>query len=129
MGASVNELFGGAAGHLHQPAAPGTYGLTPPSFRLPPDSHIGDVTLQVSNLSRSRDFYQRILGFRVIDADASRITLGVERGMAPVITLIGRPTPPTYVSTKRLGLFHIAILLPHRADLRTSTLAASRRPM
>lgn len=117
MGASVNELFGEAAGHRQEKATTGSYGLAPPNYRLPAASRIGNVTLQVSDLRRARDFYERILGFHVIAADASRAVLGVEHGTAALITLVEHRTPASYRSRKRLGLFHIAILLPSRREL------------
>lgn len=42
-----------------------TYGIAPPSFRLPDATHVGGVHLQVSNLPRSLEYYRQVLGLRV----------------------------------------------------------------
>ena len=44
------------------------YGIAPPGFRLPDATHVGAVSLQVADLSRSLDYYTDVLGLRR-DAD------------------------------------------------------------
>jgi len=80
-----------------------------------PDTNIGVVTLRVADLNRSLDFYQGILGFRVIERDGGKALLGAEDG-SPLLELHevpGAPPQPRWAT----GLYHVAILLPSRADL------------
>ena len=115
MGASLNELFGHA--DAVRPATAGSYGTRPPAYRLPDATRIRSVTLQVSDLARSRDYYEHTLGFRTLEIAKHRVSLGCTRSDAPLITLVeqraGQRRPPR----KTLGLYHVAILLPSRGDL------------
>jgi len=85
------------------------------STSIHPDTHIGLVSLRVSNLGRSLAFYQDILGFRLIEREPNRALLGAEDG-PPLLELHEVPgaKPQPRWST---GLYHVAILLPTRADL------------
>jgi catechol 2,3-dioxygenase len=80
-----------------------------------PDTDVGAVRLTVSDLERSRSFYERALGLRATETDDGTVALGVD-GEPPLIELAGdagapaRPRPST-------GLFHLAVLLPSRRDL------------
>ncbi|MES3035436.1 MAG: VOC family protein [Gemmatimonadota bacterium] len=99
-----------------QTAAPGTYGVAPAGHRLPDATRIRTVTLQVSELHTSRDFYQRILGFHATELAPNRVSLSDVDGGAPLIELIeNRAGHP--LTRKTLGLFHVAILLPSRVEL------------
>lgn len=98
-------------------ATPGSYGMRPPSYRLPDDTQIGGVILQVSDLVRSREFYERTLGFRPITVSADRVTLGSAAGDRVLIELVETRNVPAPARRKALGLFHVAILLPSRSDL------------
>lgn len=87
--------------------------LTPTSIH--PDTGIGLVTLRVSNLDRSLRFYGGVLGFRRIDRTDGTAILGTQDGSA-LLELQELPgaSPQPFRST---GLYHVAILLPSRADL------------
>lgn len=91
-------------------------GVRPPEFRLPDDTRVGAVHLQVSDLARSLEYYERGLGFRVYERAASSATLGPHGEERPLVTL---RTSAGVVPARRgaLGLYHFAILLPHRAAL------------
>ena len=54
----------------------GTYGIRPNGYRLPDETRIGGVRLQVADLSRSLDYYTRVLGFRVLSRGDGRAALG-----------------------------------------------------
>ena len=51
------------------------YGIAPP-VRLPDSTHIGAVRLQVSDLTRSVEYYEHMLGLRVHSASGSIAALG-----------------------------------------------------
>ena len=71
--------------------------------------------LAVSDLSRSVDFYERVLGLPVISRGEDSALLGPDREH-PLLALTGLadPTPAPPGST---GLFHVAWLHPSRAAL------------
>ena len=82
---------------------------------IDPATSIGAVALTVADLDRAREFYQRAIGLRTLaDADGE-VRLGVD-GEASLIELFARPeAPPRPRGT--IGLFHLAILVPCRAEL------------
>lgn len=86
---------------------------TPASIH--PDTHIGLVTLRVADLERSLNFYQGVLGFQSIERTPISAILGAQDGL-PLLELreLLDAQPQPYRST---GLYHVAILLPTRADL------------
>lgn len=94
-----------------------TFGIPAPNSRLPAGAHPGAVRLQVSDLSRSRDYYERLLGLTVIDAGASGARLGPADGSTVLVNLVERRRARSVPRGGRLGLFHFAILLPDRSAL------------
>lgn len=86
---------------------------TPTSIH--PAAHIGPVTLRVANLNRSLNFYEGVLGFQSIKRTPGIAILGAQDG-SPLLELreLSGAPPQPYRST---GLYHVAILLPSRADL------------
>jgi catechol 2,3-dioxygenase len=85
---------------------------------IDPGMRIRAVELAVSDLERSADFYERVLGLALIERDAHRARLGPDAAR-PALTLsaIDSPTPLTPGAT---GLFHVAWLHPDRAALAES---------
>jgi catechol 2,3-dioxygenase len=80
-----------------------------------PDTDVGAVRLTVSDLERSRSFYERALGLRATETDDGTLALGVD-GEPPLIELAGDAGAPARPRAST-GLFHLAILLPSRGDL------------
>jgi catechol 2,3-dioxygenase len=82
---------------------------------IDPALRIGSVALAVSDLSRSADFYERVLGLPVISREADSALLGPDREHPLLaLTALADPTPTPPGST---GLFHVAWLHPSRAAL------------
>lgn len=115
MGVTTHDIFGGAEGA--QPATPGTYGLPPRGFRLPPDIRLGAVRLQVADLGRSVAFYEGTLGLRTLERDGSGAVLGAQDDDAPLVELHEHPGSRHHPRRGRLGLFHFAIRVPDRPSL------------
>ncbi len=90
---------------------------------LDPATHMGPVTLAVADLARSLDFYTRVLGMAVLEQSADRATAGA--GRLPLLRLVeqrGAQRQPA----RSTGLYHVAILLPSRADLGRVLLSLAR---
>lgn len=107
-----------AAPDLQRPPRP--VGVRPPHHLVPSGVQLGTITLQVADLGRSLDFYQRVLGFTVHghpEGDGQRrAALGRPGGRA-LLELRELPGARPVRSRGRLGLYHFALLLPARADL------------
>lgn len=90
-------------------------------LRLPDAARIGTVRLQVADLERSLDFYQRVIGFRLVargQAGGRRVAkLGAEGSDEVLLELIEKPGARPARRNGRLGIYHFAVLLPSRGDL------------
>ncbi len=115
MGATTHDIFGKA--ESAEPALPGSYGEAPSDFRLPHDTRLGRVRLQISDLSRSLAFYQDVLGLRVIESSGALAVLAAHGDDTPLVELHERPGARTVPRRGALGLYHFAILLPDRPSL------------
>jgi len=91
------------------------YGVQPQAYRLPDATHVGHVSLQVSDLDRSVAYYSGLLGLEVASRDDRSARLAA--GGTPLVHLSGRPDARRVPTTGLLGLYHFAILLPSRAWL------------
>jgi catechol 2,3-dioxygenase len=76
---------------------------------------MGPVALKVKDLDRSLRFYQGALGFSLIDRTGSNVRVGTSDGKV-LLELHGDPSA-TARPPRTTGLYHVAILLPTRADL------------
>ena len=95
---------------------PRSYGVAPPHFRLPDATAPGPVHLLVSNLDRSLEYYQRVLGFRAEQSGDDSAVLTAHADRRPLVTLRTRPGV-TRARRGAFGLYHFAILLPDRPAL------------
>lgn len=75
---------------------------------------IETAELRVADLPRVRAFYLTVLGLEEIAGDAASAVLGV--GDTELLRLVADPSAPPD-DKREAGLFHIAYLLPSRADL------------
>jgi catechol 2,3-dioxygenase len=82
---------------------------------IDPALQIGSVALAVSDLARSADFYERVLGLPVISRAEDSALLGPDREH-PLLALTAL-TDPAPVPPGSTGLFHVAWLHPSRATL------------
>lgn len=93
--------------------------MAPPGYRLPDEISLGTVVLQVSDVARSRAWYERVLGLHALQASERSVLLGARDGAVPLIELRGGATSALTSHASRLGLFHFAVLLPDRPSLGT----------
>lgn len=93
------------------------YGITPEGHRLPAETRLGPVRLQVADLDRSLGYYRRILGLDLMATEDGSAALGAHGEDRPLVVLREHPGAAPIPPGGRLGLFHFAILLPTRADL------------
>jgi catechol 2,3-dioxygenase len=82
---------------------------------IDPQLRIGSVRLAVSDLPRSVEFYERVLGLPVIAREDAGALLGPDRER-PALELTGIANP-TALAPASTGLFHVAWLHPSRATL------------
>ena len=76
---------------------------------------LGAVALTVSDLARSRAFYETALGLSVRELDDGGLAFGVPGG-ADLVRVYGDVSAPA-LDRRATGLYHLAILYPTRLDL------------
>ena len=94
-----------------------------------PDTAVGSVRLTVSNLDRSRSFYERAIGLVASELEDGGLALGAGADRA-LIELHGDSSAAP-LNRRAPGLYHLAILVPTRRDLAFAftRLAATRWPL
>ena len=86
-------------------------------YRLPLDTRLGAVELQVSQLSRSLAYYRDVIGLSVVTVSGSHAVLGCHGGTTALVVLREVSGTRAVAPGSRLGLYHVAILLPDRGAL------------
>jgi len=88
-----------------------------PRTSIHPDTHVGMLSLTVSDMERSLRFYGDEIGFEILTAEGDTAVLGVAG--VPVLTLTERAGASEWPrgGQSYTGLYHFAILLPTRSDL------------
>ena len=84
-----------------------------PDFQLTATAHIGVVALNVSNLVKMTDFYERVIGLTLLESTENQSVLGVKDQALLILIKIENPLPVT----RKTGLYHVAFLLPTREAL------------
>ncbi len=84
---------------------------------LPATTSLGAVELQVADLDRSVRWYRDVLGARLLHREGAGALLGAMASDEPLLRLHEHPGAVPMPSRGRLGLFHVAWLLPDRASL------------
>jgi catechol 2,3-dioxygenase len=74
------------------------------------------VHLQVSELTRSLEYYQDVIGLHVAETGADTAVLGAHGDERPLVILRTRPGV-TRARRGTFGVYHFALLLPDRAAL------------
>jgi len=93
------------------------YGIAPTGHRLHTNLRLGGVHLQIRDLAQSLPWYETALGLRTSRRDGPRAELAALGSSEPLVTLHERKDTTPVVPRGRLGLFHVALLLPTRAAL------------
>ncbi|HEV3390917.1 MAG TPA: VOC family protein [Solirubrobacteraceae bacterium] len=97
--------------------------------RIDPDTSVGTVRLTVTDLDRSRAFYERAVGLRPTELDDGTLALGAA-GERPLIELRG-DSAARGVNRRAPGLYHLAVPVPTRLDLAfaLARIAEARYPL
>ncbi len=85
------------------------------NYHQKPNTFVGQIHLLVSDLERSTEFYQTIIGFRILSKTEHKVSLTVD-GLKPLVTIEKRDNLIT-VNQPKTGLFHFALLVPTRLEL------------
>ena len=85
------------------------------NFHQKPNMYIAHVQIKVSNLKRSLDYYQSVIGFKVLEQTETSAVLTFD-GSESLLSLeqVSNPVP---LKGGQTGLYHFALLLPTRQDL------------
>lgn len=75
---------------------------------------LGEVSLTVSDLNQSVDYYTRIIGLTLLDRTDTTALLGVDGN---ALIYLVENTSYNYPREAYTGLYHVAILMPHEEDL------------
>jgi catechol 2,3-dioxygenase len=81
---------------------------------LPDDTRLGAIRLRAGDVGLLRDFYERAIGLQALAAEDGVTALGT--GDGAIVELVSDPEAPSR-PPRTTGLFHLALLVPARADL------------
>ena len=84
-------------------------------FHEKPNTYVTNVEIKVSNLQRSLNYYQEVIGFKVLTQSSNKATLTAD-GQTALLTIV-QPDRIEAKTRPTTGLFHFALLLPTRRDL------------
>lgn len=77
--------------------------------------YVSELLLKVEDINRAKEFYQSIMGFKILDDKGKEVVLTVN-GQDPIITLV-EPENVKAKESRRTGIYHIAILVPDIIEL------------
>ncbi len=94
---------------------------------LPDTLRLGPTHLTVTDLDRSIEFYENVIGMQTRERDGDRAVLGA--GAEPVLVL--QRDPEAGRPGRHAGLYHVALLFPSREELANvaQRLVASQTPI
>jgi len=79
---------------------------------IAPGTHMGAVELSVSDLDRSLDYWQRVVGLRVLARENGFASLGADNELVRFVE-----EPGAQPADGHTGLYHVALLVPDRPSL------------
>ncbi len=82
---------------------------------LPDATRPGAIRLRTADARQLSEFYERAIGLRVLGSEDAVTALGA-RDARPLVELVEDPSAPRR-PPRTTGLFHLALLVPTRADL------------
>ncbi|SER63794.1 catechol 2,3-dioxygenase [Gracilibacillus ureilyticus] len=85
------------------------------NFHQKPNTFVSHVSLKVTDLNRSLQFYQHIVGFDILERTQNKVLLTAD-GKTSILSL-EKPENVQPKQGRTTGLYHFAILLPTRKDL------------
>ena len=83
---------------------------------IPAATSVGGVTLIVADIDLQTAFYRDAIGLREVRHEGDTVEFGPPDSETALVTLVGRPDAPPRPA-RTTGLFHLALLVPTRADL------------
>lgn len=84
-------------------------------YHSAPAIYVDKVQFKVTDLQKSIQFYQELLGFKILEQNKKQVKLTAD-GMTNILTLI-EPADAVPKPSRTTGLYHFALLLPKRVDL------------
>ncbi|QNF31552.1 VOC family protein [Adhaeribacter swui] len=85
-------------------------------FVLPDTTSIAQVTLRTHRLPALTQFYEQVIGLKVIRQHANAAYLSAT-GQEPALLILEQDVTAPRQSAQQPGLFHVAYLLPNRLEL------------
>jgi catechol 2,3-dioxygenase len=79
---------------------------------IAPQMHMGPVELSVSDLDRSLDYWERVVGLRVLGREGANASLGTDTELVRFVE-----DPGSRPADGHTGLYHVALLVPDRPSL------------
>jgi catechol 2,3-dioxygenase len=79
---------------------------------IAPATYMGAVELSVSDLDRSLEYWQRVVGLRVLARENGSASLGADSELVRFVE-----EPGAQPADGHTGLYHVALLVPDRASL------------
>ncbi|MBN2980329.1 MULTISPECIES: VOC family protein [Cohnella] len=95
--------------------------------RIHPETEIGNVHLRVSHLQRSIQYYEEVIGFKLLKREGSVAQLTAEGGTEPLLIIEELSGAVATERRRTAGLYHFAILVPTRKALGLSVRNLARR--
>lgn len=84
-------------------------------FFKAPAVYVEEVNINVTDLQKVVEFYEKVLGFKVLSRSVDEVVLTAD-GSKPLLTL-RQPANVLPKEKRSTGLYHFALLLPNRKFL------------
>ncbi|TFB19219.1 VOC family protein [Filobacillus milosensis] len=85
------------------------------SYHKLPTKYIEQISLNVSDITRSKEFYINKLGMKLLNEEDHKATLSFDN-QTPAVELV-QPENVVPLDRSKTGLFHVAFLVPSKTDL------------